>query len=355
MDKYKVAFIGTGPDPDNPGKNGFAMAYDHAEAYLKLNNCQLVACADLVKKNARNFAEKFAIKQIYTDYRLMLREEQPDIVSICTWPDSHRELVVGTARRGVKAIHCEKPVADTWAGCLEMAAVCRENDVQLTFNHQRRFGKPFRRTKELIDEGVIGELQRLEFSFGNLYDNGSHCFDMCGYFNDEVSAVWVLAQIDYRQENLIFGAHNENQGLALWKYENGVYGMAATGKGAGALGCHNRILGSEGVIEIEVAEGPMLRVKRKGCSQWEQIDCDGEHYHGPGYIDRAIRDIVEALDENGKSELCVENALKAAELSFGCYESVRRRGRVELPLEIDDNPLVDLIERGEINPQGSKD
>ncbi|MCS7309770.1 MAG: gfo/Idh/MocA family oxidoreductase, partial [Armatimonadetes bacterium] len=36
---------------------------------------------------------------------------------------------------------------------------------------------------------------------------------------------------------------------------------------------------------------------------------------------------------------------------FACFESVRRRGRVDLPLTITDNPLVDLVERGEIRPQ----
>ncbi len=356
MAKYKIAFIGTGPDPENPSRFGFAMAYDHAEAYQKLDSCEMVAGADLEEENIRAFAEEFEIPGIYTDYKEMLNNEKPDIVSICTWPRDHRKLVVGTAETGiVQAIHCEKPVAYNWADCKEMKQVCDQNNVRLTFNHQRRFGKPFRKTKELIDGGAVGKLERLEFSFGNLYDNGAHAFDMCNYFNDQNPISWAMAQVDYREENLIFGAHNENQALALWEYENGVFGLAATGKGGGALNCQNRILGSEGVIEIEVEDGPMLRVKRTGSSGWEEIDCEGEHYHGPGYIDRAIADIVSALDEGRKSELCASNALQAAELSFACYESVRRRGRVDLPLEIEDHPLVDMVERGELKPGPRKE
>ena len=49
-----------------------------------------------------------------------------------------------------------------------MVAVCEERGVQLTFNHQRRFGRPFNRAKELLDSGVIGELTRVEAFTSNL-------------------------------------------------------------------------------------------------------------------------------------------------------------------------------------------
>jgi phytoene/squalene synthetase len=36
-------------------------------------------------------------------------------------------------------------------------------------------------------------------------------------------------------------------------------------------------------------------------------------------------------------------ALQATELIFATYESSRRRGRVDLPLEIDDSPLIAML------------
>lgn len=354
MNKYKIGMIGTGPNPENPGANGYAMAYQHAPGYQELENCEIIACADLVKENAVKFAKKFGLNNIYTDYKEMLRKEKPDIVSICTWPEDHKKLVVGCAREGVKAIHCEKPMAYTWKDCKTMAFACKKRGINLTFNHQRRFGKPFRKTKELIDKGEIGELRKVEFSVGNLYDYGSHSVDMCGYFNNEIPARWVMAQIDYRKETLVFGAHNENQALALWEYDNGVYGMASTGKGAGLIDCHNRVVGSEGIIEIGKEDGPVLRVKRKGSTSWEKIDCEGEDCHGPGYIKRAIKDVVQALDKGEKSELCAENALKSTEIIFACWESSRRRARIDLPLEIEDNPLDSMVISGDLNPESSE-
>ncbi len=353
MGKFRVGFIGTGKRRERPGPMGYAMAYQHAEAYRKLPDCELVACADIVEENARDFAETFGITRIYTDYREMLEKEQLDIVSICTWPHLHAPMVIDAARAGVKAIHCEKPMADTWGAAKRMAEECEKLGVKLTFNHQRRFGTPFRKAKALLDEGAIGELLRIEIGFGNLYDYGSHTVDLANYFNNETPAEWVIAQIDYREERLIFGMHNENQAFALWRYKNGVYGMISTGAGSSLVGCHHRLVGTEGVIEIgPMGENlPVLRVRRFGRGDWEAIDCGGEGLHGPGYIDRAIADIVAALREGRESELCARNALNATEIIFAAYESVRRRVRVDLPLTIEDNPLVDLVNRGELKPQ----
>jgi predicted dehydrogenase len=262
-------------------------------------------------------------------------------------------MVIDAARAGVKAIHCEKPMADTWGAAKRMAEECERLGVKLTFNHQRRFGTPFRKAKALLDEGAIGELLRIEIGFGNLYDYGSHTVDLANYFNNETPAEWVIAQIDYREERLIFGMHNENQAFALWRYKNGIFGMMSTGAGSSLVGCHHRLVGTDGVIEIGlVGENlPVLRVRRFGKGDWEAIDCGGKGLHGPGSIDRAIADIVAALREGRESELCARNALNATEIIFAASESVRRRGRVDLPLTTEDNPLVDLVNRGELKPQ----
>lgn len=356
MAKYRVGFIGTGKKPIKAGPQGYGMAHQHAAAYQALESCEIVACADISEENAKAFQEIFGVARTYTDYREMLEKESLDVVSVCTWPSLHESMVVAASESGVKAIHCEKPMADTWAGAKRMVEVCKANGTLLTFNHQRRFGAPFRQAKRLLDEGAIGKLERVDFGVGNLYDYGSHNFDMSGYFNDERRAVWVIAQIDYRKESLIFGAHNENQAFALWQYENGVYGMASTGNGADLIGCHNRLVGSEGVIEIGPTAGaegerlPVLRYRRLGDASWQTVDCGGEGVHGPGYIERAIADVVRALEDGRPSELNGENALKATEIIFACWESVRRRGRVDLPLDIDDNPLEDMVRTGQLSP-----
>lgn len=352
MDKLRVGIIGTGSRKKKPGPTGFAMAYRHAEGYRRLPNCEIVACADIVRENAEEFARAFDVPRIYLDYREMLEKEELDIVSICTWPHLHAQMVIDCARAGVKAIHCEKPMADTWGNSKRMAEECERRGVQLTFNHQRRFGKPFRMARELLKAGEIGELVRLEAACSNIYDYGTHYVDMFGFYNDETPAEWVMGQIDYSVEKLAFGMPVETHGVFLWRYRNGVFGFMCTGEAAEAVGAHNRLIGTEGVIEVGAPDGTPLRIRRKGSSSWEVIDTGGEGLHGPGYIERAIADLVESLLEGREPELSARKALNATEIIFAAYESARRRVKVNLPLDIEDNPLKSMIESGELTPKG---
>ncbi|MFB6174262.1 MAG: Gfo/Idh/MocA family protein [Halobacteriales archaeon] len=352
---HAVGIVGTGPGPETRTAEGYAMAYQHAPAYRDLEDCDLVACADIVPEHAEAFADAFDLPGdgVYGSHGAMLEEAAPDIVSVCVPPSAHAEVVVDCARHpAVGAIHCEKPMADTWGRSRLMAQEADRHDTQLTFNHQRRFGAPFRTAKERLEEGAIGDLERVEFAAPNLYDYGTHSLDLSSYFNDETPPAWVLCGLDYREENLAFGAHNENQAVAQFAYENGVSGLAVTGeRGDDLVGCHNRLVGTDGVIEIGREDAPVLRIRRDG--DWEAIDCGEEGLHGPGYIERAIADVVDAFDAGRDSELRARNALNATELSFGAYESVRRRGRVEFPLEVEDNPLAAMVETGTLTPDST--
>lgn len=362
MTEYTVAFVGTGK-PEGEDATGFAMAYKHAEAYEALENCEIIACADIVRENAEAFgdAHDVAEKNVYEDYEEMLAEAEPDVVSVTVPPSIHAAITLGCIRSGVvEAVHCEKPMADDWADCVEMVETADEYDVQLTFNHQRRMGHPFREAKQLLDEGEIGDLQRVEFAAANLFDYGTHSFDLCNFYNDECDSEWVMAQIDYSEENILFGAHNTNQAIVQWKYEDGVFGYGATGVGtvAESVNCHHRLVGEDGRIEVGPGfcgsgEGPTLRIRRAGDSEWEAIDTGDTSVHGPGFHEAAIEHLVSALDEGVEPELSGENALRSTELIFGAWESARQRRQIDLPLEVDGNPLLKMVESGELTPQQS--
>ncbi|GCE07547.1 Gfo/Idh/MocA family protein [Dictyobacter aurantiacus] len=355
MTRLRVGFIGTGRRKERRDAFGYAMAYEHADGYRALpEQCELVACADLVYDYASAFANTNGIPEegIYTDYKKMLAEAKPDVVSICTWPHLHAQMVLDCALAGVKAIHCEKPMSDNWGMARLMEQECSRHGVRLTFNHQRRFGQPFRKAHDLLQGGSIGELRRIEIACGNIYDWGTHYLDMAGLYCGEQAAEWVIGQIDYRKESRVFGAHVENQAIATWRYRNGVFGLISTGPGTELIGADIRLLGSSGSIEIgNWPDNRHLRVTSQGRHDWEYIDTGEDNLHGPHYVERAIANIVEAIVNDQTSELCARNALNATEIIFGIYESSRRRGRVDLPLTISDHPMYALIESGEIHPE----
>src|SRR5437667_6619398 len=257
-EQYRVAVIGAGRPWRTEGATGFGMSHVHWHAYQKTERCRLAAVADINRENAEVFAGQYGHAAVYTDYRQMLAQERPDIVSVCTWPALHAEMVVACAEAGVKAVHCEKPMAPTWGEALKMAKVCQRAGTQLTFNHQRRFLAPFRVARDLLREGVIGELRRLEAGCGDLLDWGTHWIDMCFFYNDETPASWVLGQIDAREPRSVFGVSLESQSLCQFKFENGVRGLIFTGHDSD-IGCSNRLIGTEGTIEVH-NDAPHIRV-----------------------------------------------------------------------------------------------
>jgi len=357
VSKLRVGVIGCGKKDKKKDRFGYAMAYQHGNAYQAIDACDLVACADIVEENAAAYADNYGLGAgaVYTDYQDMLAKAELDVVSICTWMHLHEPMVMASLAAGVKAIHCEKPMADTWAGAVRMANAAKDAGVQLTFNHQRRYGEPFTIAKSLLDAGEIGQLQRFECEFGNLYDTGTHFIDMLSfYLGDGIPAKWVLAQIDYREENLVFGSHNENQQILMCEYQNGVFGFVYSGCGENKpLGVVNRIIGSDGVIDVGFGHGKdnAIRWKKAGEVEWRMPDTNGASIHGPNFIERAVADAMDCLQSGRTCQLAAEHALVATEIIFGAYESSRRRARIDFPLDPTiGNPLRDLVDAGQVTP-----
>jgi predicted dehydrogenase len=244
-------------------------------------------------------------------------------------------MVLACAAAGVRAVHCEKPIAPTWAASKRMVEACERSGTQLSFNHQRRFDPAYVIAKRMLKEGRIGELRRIEMECDNLFDWGTHWFDMMHFYNDQQPAEWLLGQVEPTGGGTIFGVKLEGQGVASLRFANGVRALLMTGHQA-EWGAMNRLVGTEGVIEIGATGWDSLRVWSKGSSFWEEIDTTTE---GPTGVVAAVIDVVNALQEGREPELSARKALMATELIFATYESARRGGRVNLPLDVEDSTI----------------
>ncbi|MFQ3587494.1 MAG: Gfo/Idh/MocA family oxidoreductase [Fimbriimonadaceae bacterium] len=337
MEHLRVGFIGCGRPWKTEGATGFGISHDHARGYRSVPATKIHALADIDLENAEAFRREHGGEVVYRDYREMLAKERLDIVSICTWPHLHAEMAIACAEAGVRAVYCEKPMAPTWAEAKAMVAACEKSGTVLTFSHQRRFDPPYRKAREMIRSGRIGELLRMEMPTSNLYDWGTHWFDMMHFYNGESPAEWVLAAVEPTGGPTIFGVQMEGQGLAQIKFANGVFGFMATGKETG-YNVQNRLVGTEGVIEIGGTGWDHLRVWSKGYSDWEDFGAIEPTHPGRGF-GLAIENLVECLETGAEPELSAAKALRATELIFACYESARNRGRVDLPLQVADSTV----------------
>jgi UDP-N-acetylglucosamine 3-dehydrogenase len=345
--RYRYAIVGTGRPWKSEGATGFGMAHSHFKSFRKTERTDLVAIAEINDERARQFlADYESNAKHYTDYNTLLAEEKPDIVSVTLWPHLHAEITVAACEAGVRAIHCEKPMATTWGDAKRMKAAAEANGTILTFNHQRRFLEPFQQAKRLTDAGEIGSLIVIEASCGDLFDWGTHWLDMMFFLNNETPAEWAIGQIDSRTPKQVFGAETENQGIVHFKWNNDVRGLLITGHEA-KIGGAMRLIGTDGVIEI-LWDKPNLRIKGKGDADWRVID-DEEGIHGEVAIDRACADLIKALDEPGfKPLLTVDHAIQSTEVIFAAYESSRWRGRIDFPLQAEDSALLAMLADGSI-------
>ncbi len=337
MTQFRVGIIGCGRPWKSEGASGFGMSRFHARGYADSPHAKIVALSDLEISHAEAFQERHGGDALYTDYHEMLAKADLDMVSICTWPHLHAQMVIDAAEAGVKAIHCEKPMAPTWAEAKRMAEACDGRGVQLTFNHQRRFGPEFRQARELLRSGAIGDLVRLEGSCGNLFDWGTHWFDMFFFYNDEAAVEWVLGQVEPTGGSSIFGIQVEGQAISQFQFENGVIGILTTSMVEG-WPLSTRIVGADGIIEASLRTDP-LRVWAKGSPGWQTITLEGDNGL-EATVAAGVVDAVAALAEGREPELSSRKVVKATELIFATYESARRGGRIDLPLTVDDSTIL---------------
>jgi predicted dehydrogenase len=214
---WRAAVIGCGRMgcgfDDDPKRTQISA---HAGAYATVPGVDLVALADLDQAKLDRYGDKYGVAGRYRDHRELLRVEAPDIVSVCTWSGTHAEVVRDAAEAGVKAIFCEKPLADTSADARDMVAWCERRGVLLLVNHKRRFSPFHQSVAAFLRSGRLGALQQVTVYYvSGVANTGSHLFDLLRlYFGNVVS---VDMRLSHRRSPL---ADDPNVDGLLW-FEQG--------------------------------------------------------------------------------------------------------------------------------------
>jgi xylose dehydrogenase (NAD/NADP) len=123
-------------------------------------NGEVLAVASRNLEKAKEYARKFGVPRAYGSYEELL--DDPEIQAVCVpLPNSlHKEWTLKAADKG-KHVLCEKPIACCAADAQEMSEACRQNGVLLMEAFAQRFHPQFRRVEELIREGRIGRILRI--------------------------------------------------------------------------------------------------------------------------------------------------------------------------------------------------
>jgi UDP-N-acetylglucosamine 3-dehydrogenase len=145
MRKLGVAVIGTG----FWGKN-------HARIYRELESTELVAICDVNVERAKAIAAQFGVKA-YTSSARMLRNEEIEAVSVCTWSTSLAKEALKALRAG-KHVLVEKPMATSTKQAEKLVAIAEQNGLHFTVGFLMRFIPGLCHIREAVERKKIGQL-----------------------------------------------------------------------------------------------------------------------------------------------------------------------------------------------------
>jgi len=105
-----------------------------------------------------------------------------------------------------------------------------------------------------------------------------------------------------------------------------------------------RVIGSEGFMEVGW-DGQYGRAVVYKEPEWKPPVLEDK---AEDHVLGVVRNAVDCLESGEEPVLSYRKTLRATEIIFAFYESVRRHARVELPLEgVTDNPFIAMLEAGE--------
>jgi UDP-N-acetylglucosamine 3-dehydrogenase len=209
MQTYKAVIIGlSGIGARRPQEPTHLPLYgvmprSHAAAYYRHPQTEVVGVCDIRQEALadfkRNWRDIWPEVRYYTDYRELLTQEQPDLVSVVTPDHLHADITVEAAYSGARAILCEKPIATTLTDADRMIAAAEANNVLLSIEHTRRWSPNHQAARELIRSGELGPLRGIVAHMFSprsmLFRNGTHTIDMICFFA-EAEPQWVFAELE---------------------------------------------------------------------------------------------------------------------------------------------------------------
>ncbi len=166
--RLNLGFIGMGK-----------MNSGHLRNFLSRPEVQIVAVCDVDttrRENAQNTVNSTYAKDkattnykgcdAYNEFEKILERKDIDAVVIAT-PDHWHACIAIAAVKAGKDVYCEKPLTHNVHEALTLTQAVRDSGRILQTGSQQRSSKEFRVAAELIRNGVIGNIQRVETSFGD--------------------------------------------------------------------------------------------------------------------------------------------------------------------------------------------
>lgn len=341
--------------------------YGHGEdaVWLKIPQTTIVAVADADPKGLAAAAKKLGGVKAFADYRAMLAETKPDIAAICARHiHEHRDMIVAAIEAGVKGIYVEKPFVRTLFEADEVVKLCAEKGVRLAIAHRNRYHPVLATVRKLVAAGEVGELKEVRVRGKqdqrggglDLWVLGGHGFNLATLFTGPVLSCEAAILVEGRPATKA-DIHPGDEGVgpivgdeihARYETKSGIPLYFDSKKGAATKGMPfgTWLVGTKGVISLQVDEEPLAVLERDGLKLWvttggigqpepiKDIKLVNGGHHG------AVRDLLAAIAEKREPLCGPEAGRETVELTLAVFASFAAGGKkVALPLADRLHPL----------------
>ena len=175
----------------------------HIPEYMENPDAQLAAFYDINMQRAQELAEQYGAKA-YESVEALLGDESIDAVSVCAANFAHASITIDALNAG-KHVLCEKPMATTLRECEAMVAAAEKNGKFLMIGHNQRLAKAHAAARELLDQGLIGDIVTFRTTFGHggpetwSVDPGKNVW----FFDKKKAAMGAMADLGIHKTDLI--------------------------------------------------------------------------------------------------------------------------------------------------------
>ena len=329
--------------------------------YKDIENVEFIAVSDPDEAGREKAATEADALRSYADYRDMLEKEDLDIVSVCPrWTSEHVNMVTACLEAGC-SVYSEKPMTSTLADGDKIVETAKANGLKVAVAHQAVYLPATHAIKQMLDDGKIGTIQAIYASGKQDHRGGgedmivlgTHIFNMMRFYVGDVA--WMQSHVTTNGKEIAYGDdHKPTEPVgpvagdcinSYFAFKSGVSGFFESRRdqaGSGRYGME--IVGSKGIFSLrgDVANRLMIYpypvlVPANPEQQWEAMDLDQTPFSQGNEL--AIRDLIDAIENDRKPISAAEDAVAALEMILGAYESQLSGGRVPFPIANREHPL----------------
>lgn len=310
----------------------------HLPEYAANPDAKLVAYYDKNYQRAQRMAEKYGGKA-YETYFELLKDPEIDAVSVCVENRSHAEITTAALYAG-KHVLCEKPMAVTLAECESMVAAAEFNGKYLMVGHNMRFDPVHRRAKELLRDGVIGDIITFRTTMGNAGPEGWSVDEGTWFFDKNKAAMGALADLGIHKIDLLqyltgqtviettakvvtLNKHDgdgnlisvDDNALCILRMNGGAMGTLAASWTVYGHECNSTCLyGTKGIMLIYSDPGAPIVVR-------DLSNTSTSYSFEPTTKSGVIDEFISALEENREPEINGKKALTIMRTIFASIKS----------------------------------